>query len=367
MIAPNKNNPTFTDHNPYAPPEVRAKYLIATCVILLAIIQPVGAFAKSCKTGEKPARNCIKLMSTYPLIEDFLFSQRIGKLYRYHNDCKQSIDIDATFHSGAIFSSRIKADGYADIPCGSECVDIDQLSACETSQDSDTATGATPADQPEQVDAQPPSTNKPEQVNVQPPSSNSPGQQNPSAALAPDQKTTLAPNPSQTEAAISKFTLRDNRDIWQYDIPLPNGRIGVSDTDINACAARCDSDPACKAFAFDRWKLVCYMKNAIPESTLLDARSSIGIRKPATLPNASTTAQPHIEPLAGWRFHGTLSRQIHTRNSSQCKAACDNDLHCIAYTYLNHSDDGKNCDMYNLSDHPDRDDSADSGFKYQSE
>jgi hypothetical protein len=53
---------------------------------------------------------------------------------------------------------------------------------------------------------------------------------------------------------INKFTLRNNRDIWGQDMALTTGGTGITDSDIDACAAWCDGYPTCKAFAFDRWK-----------------------------------------------------------------------------------------------------------------
>ena len=168
------------------------------------------------------------------------------------------------------------------------------------------------------------------------------------------------------DQAIGKFTLKDNRDIWLQDIRQPDGRTGITGIDINACAAQCDGDPTCKAFSFDRWTHTCYPKNSIPENSLLDARSTIGVKKPIVLPNASQTAQLHFEPEPNKRFRDTPIIHIRVPNAAACQAACEPEFRCVTYTFSRSAGGSDNCEMFNLSSNrPDPDVSADSGFKYQ--
>ena len=177
----------------------------------------------------------------------------------------------------------------------------------------------------------------------------------------------LIPSNSPPIAPINKFTLRNNRDIWGQDVALTSGGIGIADSDIDACAAWCDGYPTCKAFAFDRWKKTCYLKTALPENTIVDARSMIGVKKPLTLPNDSTTAQ-QIDTLPNRRFNDTPVARLSRSNSSACKAACFEDTRCVTYTFSKGTTGGPNCEIFRLSTNASvPDNSAESGFKYQTQ
>lgn len=333
-----------------------AKYLAAFFITALSY---ESVSAQLCKSNESMARACIKLLKEYPLVENFYFSQTNGTLLRYQNVCGRTVNVDLVFRESGTLSVEVKARGYADIPCGESCRAVDSIVACSSS--TETGDGSS-------QDEASASVNIPTVPSVASDSQPATPTNRNEAVARPIVPTSNQPQSVMTlsTAATDGFTLRDNRDIWQHDITSPDGRTGIFDSDINACAARCSNSVNCKAFAFDRWKRVCYMKSGVPDSTLLDARSTIGVKKPAPLPNASAIASLGIELLPSWRFDGAPVRVIHVENSNSCKSACATELRCVAYTYLKRSGVDDNCQMFNISEHPIQDESDDSGFKYQS-
>lgn len=302
-----------------------------------------GGDAQSCNFGQRLVNICVHLKTKIPLSEVFLFSQQGGQIYRYHNSCADEITLIVTEDFGATISAKIEASADLDVPCDGKCGGIGHLLSCVdmasevgTLQHSASMVG-TEAHQPAQ--ATPP----------------------PIEASSPPAPTAPATSP------VANFTVRLNWDIWGDDIPMPNGRVGNSVADMDNCAAQCNDNPACTAFAFDRWKNVCYPKSSLPESSILDARSIIGIKKPSVLPNVSQTAPLKIDFLPNRRFHDTPVIKIYAANEADCKSACTNELRCVTFTFSKSITSGLNCEMFNVSGAPEQDDTADSGFKYQTQ
>jgi hypothetical protein len=91
---------------------------------------------------------------------------------------------------------------------------------------------------------------------------------------------------SSAEQALGKFTIRENRDSLTNDIPV-DGKIGILQPNIGACAMECDRTPACKGFSFDHWMGKCYMKDNVVVA-VLDPRSTISVKKSMQLPSVSS-------------------------------------------------------------------------------
>jgi hypothetical protein len=47
--------------------------------------------------------------------------------------------------------------------------------------------------------------------------------------------------PSTPDNPIAQFTVGANLQIYGNDIPSPNGKIGITNIDLNECAAQCNS------------------------------------------------------------------------------------------------------------------------------
>jgi WD40 repeat protein len=167
-----------------------------------------------------------------------------------------------------------------------------------------------------------------------------------------------------TLASLTKFMTRDNRDIYGQDISSPEGPIGFAASDINVCAVRCDSMPACKAFSFDRWRGRCYLKNNLATS-ILDPRSTIAVKKPIELPNVSSSPY-QIEILRNRRVVDEPFARRRTSNFQACKAACTDSLNCVAFNFVKQAgNNSDNCEMFRSAKGSANDPATDSGLKYQ--
>jgi hypothetical protein len=163
----------------------------------------------------------------------------------------------------------------------------------------------------------------------------------------------------------NKFTIKNNRDIYGQDIPLPDGELGFFTLSINACADKCYSSSSCAAFTFDKWKKKCFMKDRVVTS-IIDARSVIGVKKDYELPNRST--QPYeIKIRHSSRFPGNPTASVNVVDFSACKNLCDEDKECVAFSFLKAQGIAENCELFHRSDDQYFYDTlADSGWKEQS-
>jgi PAN domain len=162
--------------------------------------------------------------------------------------------------------------------------------------------------------------------------------------------------------SLNKFTQKDNRDIFGNDILLTEGRPGIPGITLNECALACDKRKSCVAFSFDKWKAWCFLKNKISTS-LLDPHSTIAVKKPLKLPNASK-AEPELIVLKGRRFRDKPINQSKAANAEACQKICEDSLKCVAYSYLK-KEKSENCFLFNGSAGHYSDSAADSGYKRQ--
>jgi TIR domain/PAN domain len=164
--------------------------------------------------------------------------------------------------------------------------------------------------------------------------------------------------------ALGKFTTRKNRDILTNDIPI-SGIIGTAQPDIGACAVQCDDTPACKAFSFDHVLSKCYLKSNVATS-VIDPRSTIAAKSPLQLPNASN-AKPEMGVSKNTRIvnNDPPTSRERVADVNACKATCEDSLSCVAFTFLK-AVKNENCEMFDGLRSFANDNSADSGYKYQS-
>lgn len=123
----------------------------------------------------------------------------------------------------------------------------------------------------------------------------------------------------------------------QVGFDRPGGdyaNFAVRSGDPGLCAGRCDRDSRCRAWSFsypapDRWAQ-CWLKNVVPPR-LEDAGSTSGVRGSGV-----------IEPRHGNREFGIdrpggdyRSLEVDASASGDaCKAACEADSQCRAWTYV---------------------------------
>jgi PAN domain len=169
--------------------------------------------------------------------------------------------------------------------------------------------------------------------------------------------------PSTTDNPIDQFTVGANLQIYGNDIPSPSGKIGITNIDLNECAAQCNSKEPCVAFSFDRWTKVCYLKNKVV-APLLDPPSLTAVKKGA-IPNKSN--EPfEIQPLYNRRFSGQPSRHARVSNFPACTSACRDDENCVAFSFLKDAGTADNCQIFRDPNQGHiADPSTDSGYKSQ--
>jgi hypothetical protein len=163
--------------------------------------------------------------------------------------------------------------------------------------------------------------------------------------------------------AINNFLVSDNQDIWGQDIRQASGAIASASSDIGACATLCQSTATCVAISFDRWNGKCYLKSSAATS-MLDIQSTIAVKKPLPLPRASS-AKTEFQSLRNERFGKDPIVRKSVSNFDACRAACADELRCVAFTFLKSARNTENCELFRLTNVYERDPSADSGYKYQ--
>lgn len=188
----------------------------------------------------------------------------------------------------------------------------------------------------------------------------------PTPTLRPTPTPTPTPTPSASSSTsppwASQYSTRDNRDIREKDIRLPNGSIGVK-VDMDECASRCTGNPRCVAFVYDRWNKTCYLKSEATGS-ILDPHSMIAVKKPGEIPNVSQK-DFEIELLRNQRMRGSPHSTSRVTEFAACRSACYGNINCIAFNFLKRESRGDNCEIYKMSDGYSGDTTVDAGYKRQ--
>jgi Trypsin-like peptidase domain/PAN domain len=180
---------------------------------------------------------------------------------------------------------------------------------------------------------------------------------------SPGDATKGPPLPLPSESLDRRYTTRDNRDLWLGDIARPGQDIGTRDVDLAECQRQCTANNDCVAFAYDRWNRACYPKNRITQS-LLDPHSTIAVKKPAELPSVSQKTFEMVI-LRNQRMRGDVNISKKTPDYASCNSACQDNIKCVTFNFLKRSGTADNCQMFNLSDGHDNDNTVDAGYKHQ--
>ena len=166
--------------------------------------------------------------------------------------------------------------------------------------------------------------------------------------------------------STTEFLFGDNRDIWGQDIPAADGTIGFASADIESCTKECQSTDSCVAISFDRWKRKCYPKNRVV-SALLDARSTIAVKKPLQVPSVSG-AKAEFQTMRNSRFSGDPYLRKRVSDFAACRSSCEGGGSvCVGFGFLKSAARNlPNCELFKLTNASNRDLAVDSGFKFQS-
>src|ERR1041385_8287292 len=109
----------------------------------------------------------------------------------------------------------------------------------------------------------------------------------------------------------------------------------VRNGDPSACAARCEHDARCHAWSFSfprtsSGQAICRLKSKVPPREE-DACCVSGVRGAAVIEPRQGPLEYSIDRFGGdYRFFDTAA----DASGAACKAACESDGHCRAWTYV---------------------------------
>jgi hypothetical protein len=180
----------------------------------------------------------------------------------------------------------------------------------------------------------------------------------------------LLPTTQSVAAAFElkdDFNIKENLDIYGHDIVLSgNSRPGVQSFGINSCAISCNGTPGCIAFSFDHASRLCYLKNDVGPTAILDPRSVIGVKKSLSLPKRSEKPKQVVK-MPDRRITGQPINPVKTAPGvDQCSKLCESNEDCLAFTFLTEPGRSQNCEMFKNMYGDVIDGAAESGFRWQS-
>jgi hypothetical protein len=135
----------------------------------------------------------------------------------------------------------------------------------------------------------------------------------------------------------------------------------IPNTDLTNCVDACRKASNCVAYTFDKWNRTCFLKSNVTKIRL-EPKSDSGIRTDFKTPaRASDDTLACRYPKSA--FTGQVIRSIEKQSSEACKAECDREKSCVAYTFFNKE---RTCRIFsNPTDRKGDDVGAESGVKAQ--
>lgn len=130
--------------------------------------------------------------------------------------------------------------------------------------------------------------------------------------------------------------------------------------DLAECEAACAGDEACKAYSFNAWNSLCFLKQE-PTLRLLEPSTVSGL-KGETYPPPISDATPAMVRFRAKLFPGTPAREAPEARFEDCEQSCEASENCVAYSFIKAD---SVCRMFERADEYSSDDGADSGAKRQ--
>lgn len=138
--------------------------------------------------------------------------------------------------------------------------------------------------------------------------------------------------------ALAAFILAGGGALAQNGYDRPGGDYAsfqVRDGDPRVCAARCERDNRCRAWSFsyprtDRPLATCWLKSTVPPPVERDCCVS-GVRGGGVIERRAGTIEFSTDRLGGdYKFFEVAADPT----GAVCKAACEGDNRCRAWTYV---------------------------------
>lgn len=137
----------------------------------------------------------------------------------------------------------------------------------------------------------------------------------------------------QTPAAPSEVGYKPEVNYKTYDnLDIESRHVAkLRSANLQKCVSVCRQKDNCKAYTFDKWNRVCYIKSDIGDFKL-NPRSSSGVREDLGVPRAPS-GEITMERYRLKAFPGEGYKLIAANESESCERDCRRDETCVAYTF----------------------------------
>jgi tetratricopeptide (TPR) repeat protein len=133
-----------------------------------------------------------------------------------------------------------------------------------------------------------------------------------------------------------------------------------STNDLGACESMCASNGSCRAYSFNMWNAMCFLKGD-PTLRLMEPSTMSGL-KDETYPPPISDAEVSMIRFRHKLFPGDPIRQSSKDRFEDCEASCRDSDSCVAFSFIRTE---LACRMFGNAGEYSNDEQADSGAKRQ--
>jgi len=116
-----------------------------------------------------------------------------------------------------------------------------------------------------------------------------------------------------------------NRDIDGRDYRV------LRDQSLAGCESQCKADARCRAYTFNKWERVCFLKSSVTVARV-EPRGISGVR--ATQQIRTSLRPPTIERLPSRQFPSQPYRSQEAADYDGCARACAADQSCLGFNFV---------------------------------
>lgn len=149
------------------------------------------------------------------------------------------------------------------------------------------------------------------------------------------------------------FVIHANRDLHGGDYD------SFRNVDLDQCADRCRADARCRAYTYNTWEKVCFVKSSL-SALRIEPRGVTGVS--ASEKVGDDKRPPVIQRSRSRHFPGVPYRQVLAPAYEGCAKACLDDAACLGFNY---SKADRSCGLMASLDKPVSGAAADLGIKLQ--
>ncbi len=132
---------------------------------------------------------------------------------------------------------------------------------------------------------------------------------------------------TREESEERRFDTYDGRDIDGHDLREP-----LRGVELQGCVDTCKEDESCKAFSYDRWNRMCFLKNSIPRTFRVEPSSVVAV--PARSDIKLSTRPIEMEKFNDALFLDESFKALTNMSRDLCAAACERESRCQVFSFL---------------------------------